>query len=103
MSYATIHRSSVDPVLGSRILAATVQEAWSNPAAADTVFGRDTQAVADNGRRMIYPVCTAADVEAAYASALAANNPNPGGDEAVITDGMILGNVQAKWPADEAP
>lgn len=31
----------------------------------------------------------------AYASALANNNPNPGTDPAVITDGMILSAVQA--------
>jgi len=49
---------------------------------------------------MAYPVATATDIEAAYASALAADNPDPGGDEAVITDGMILANVQAKWPPD---
>jgi hypothetical protein len=44
-------------------------------------------------------------VESAYASALAANNPNPGGDESVITDGMILSHVQANWvsPAPSPP
>jgi len=47
---------------------------------------------------MAWAVGGAADVEAAYASALAADNPDPGGDEAVITDQMILSNVQAHWP-----
>jgi hypothetical protein len=53
-----------------------------------------------NAYLMTWPVVIASDVEAAYASALAAGNPSPGGDPAVITDGMILSNVQAKWPTD---
>lgn len=48
--------------------------------------------------KVIYPVSVAADVEAAYASALAAGNPNPGGDESVITDQMILSHVQPLLP-----
>jgi hypothetical protein len=43
-------------------------------------------------------VSAASDVEAAYASALAAGNPDPGGDPAVITDAMILAKVQAALP-----
>jgi hypothetical protein len=52
---------------------------------------------------MYWPVCVAGDVAAAYESALAAGNPNPGGDPAVVTDGMILSAVQADWPPDDAP
>lgn len=99
MSFATISQSAQDAALTSRIMAAAVQEAWNNPTAADSAFGRDVQASPENARRMVWPVCIAADVEAAYASALAAGNPNPGGDETVVTDGMILANVQTKWPA----
>lgn len=44
--------------------------------------------------KVVWGVACASDIEAAYASALAAENPNPGGDESVITDQMILGNVQ---------
>jgi len=47
---------------------------------------------------MVWALSVVADIEAAYASALAGANPNPGGDESVITDGMILSNVQANWP-----
>jgi hypothetical protein len=47
--------------------------------------------------QLFYDVATANDIEAAYASALAAENPRPGADEAVITDGMILSSVQANW------
>lgn len=33
--------------------------------------------------------------DAAWASAVAGGNPNPGADESVITDGMILSAIQA--------
>jgi hypothetical protein len=52
------------------------------------------------GDRLMWPVSIATEAE--YASALAANNPNPGGDEAVITDAMILAAVQANWPDNTA-
>jgi len=39
-------------------------------------------------------VYTASDVEEAYAYALEVDNPNPGGDETVVTDSMILGVIQ---------
>lgn len=103
MSYTTIDTSAKDPELSARIGAATVQEAWNNPAVADDAFTASVQRSATNAQRMVWPVCIAADVEAAYASALAAGNPSPGGDPAVITDGMILANVQAKWIQEQAP
>jgi hypothetical protein len=77
MSYNTIHLSSLDEALLGRITACCAQE-HKEPLTA-----------------LIWSVYTASDVEAAYASALAADNPNPGGDEGVVTDGMILSNVQA--------
>jgi hypothetical protein len=48
--------------------------------------------------QLIWPVSSATDIEAAYESALAAHNPNPGGDPSVITDQMILSAVQANMP-----
>lgn len=84
MSYATINRCANDPALQGRITAACAQEGSTAPDA--TMFA------------LIWPLSSASDVEAAYASALAADNPDPGGDETVITDGMILANVQAHWP-----
>ena len=77
MSYNTIFISSTDEVLQGRITACCIQE------------GHDPETDA------MWKVYTAQDVEAAYASALAADNPDPGGDEGVVTDGMILANVQA--------
>lgn len=84
MSYKTISMSANDPALRSRIVACCAQE--GNPEALTVV---------------LWPVCCASDVEAAYASALAANNPDPGGDESVISDGMILANVQPNLPPAE--
>jgi hypothetical protein len=84
MSYSTIFRSANDQALRGRVTAACAQEGAVDPNLA-------LQAV-------IWPVCSASDVEAAYASALASDNPDPGGDETVITDGMILANVQAALP-----
>ena len=77
MSYNTIAESSKDEVLLGRITACCAQEHKDPLTAA------------------IWSVYTASDVEAAYASALAEENPNPGGDESVITDGMILAHIQA--------
>ena len=85
MSYSTINLCAHDQSLFGRVSAACAAE------------GRtlDTNTAAYD---VIWAVAAAADVEAAYASALAAGNPDPGGDEAVITDGMILANVQAHLP-----
>jgi hypothetical protein len=47
---------------------------------------------------MCWAVSAASDVEQAYEYAVNAGNPDPGGDPAVITDGMILSGVQANWP-----
>lgn len=85
MSYATIHQCANDQSLIGRATSACAAEGDPNPAV--TVF------------RVIWPLAAASDVEAAYASALAGGNPDPGGDESVITDGMILANVQANLPS----
>lgn len=41
--------------------------------------------------------------DAAYAYAINAAIPNPGNDEGVITDGMILSSVQAMVTAEASP
>lgn len=48
-----------------------------------------------------WAVAATNDIASAYDSALAAGNPSPGGDPAVITDLMILSAVQAHW--DDVP
>lgn len=84
MSYRTVNQCAGDQALQGRVTACCAQEGATEP----------------NTRmyQVIWFVSSRADIEAAYASALAANNPNPGGDEGVITDGMILSAVQAAPP-----
>lgn len=77
MSYKTIDASFKDEALVGRITACCAQE--------------HQEPLTD----VIHAVCTASDVEQAYAYALTAGNEDPGGDEGVVTDGMILANVQA--------
>lgn len=93
MSFNTIGQCANDPAFILRITSCIAQE---QRAAGDPASPGPLQ------EEMRWSVAAAADVEAAYASAVAAGNPNPGGDDAVITDGMILANVQAAWP-DAAP
>jgi hypothetical protein len=77
MSYKTINLSFQDEALVGRITACCIQEKHEPLTAA------------------IQAVCTAADVEDAYEFAITSENPDPGGDEGVVTDGMILGVVQS--------
>lgn len=90
MSYNTISQCANDGAFLSRITAAAAQEGAPTPPHG-------------TAQQLIWPVSARTDIEAAYASALAAGNPNPGGDEAVITDGMILSAVQAELPNLPAP
>ena len=96
MSLNSLDAASRDLALQNRTIACVQQEARENPAVADSAY---TAAVVDNpaeGIRLVWPV--ALNIEAAYASALAADNPNPGDDPTVITDGMILAAVQSMTP-----
>lgn len=85
MSFGTINRCANDSAFIGRVTACLAAEGDVNPSVAVGGY--------------VWPVASAADVEAAYASALEADNPDPGGDESVITDGMILSAVQANAPA----
>ena len=90
MSYTTIAACVSDLSFSNRVSACIAQEQ----------IARDEDAAPGNLlSNMLWEVASASDVEDAYASALAAENPDPGGDESVITDGMILSHVQASWPA----
>lgn len=88
MSYATVAQCANDQPFLNRLQACVADEQTAN----ELVPG--TQTLLEPFR---WIVASASDVEAAYASALAAGNPNPGGDEAVITDAMILSHVQGAW------
>lgn len=85
MSYSTISQCANDPAFQNRVTACIAQEGDATPTDALPL--------------VIWPVSSASDIEAAYASAIAAGNPDPGGDESVITDQMILSAVQAHLPA----
>lgn len=87
MSYLTVNMCANDGSFQGRVTAAAAAEGAADPPGMMLMVLR-------------WPVAAAADIEAAYASAVAADNPDPGGDEAVITDGMILSAVQAHWPPD---
>lgn len=95
MSYSSIAASAVDPQLAARIQACALQEARTRSDPFADRLAVDPAAAA----LLVWPVVTAGDVEAAYAAALDNNVPDPGADPAVVTDGMILANVQAGWPA----
>lgn len=86
MSFSTINRCASDPSFIGRVTASCAQEGRNPPHPAASA--------------VIWPVSAASDIEAAYASAIANNNPDPGGDPAVITDGMILSAVQANLPPE---
>ncbi len=77
MSYKTISLSFQDEALRDRITACCAQE--------------HREPLTD----VLWAVCISADVEEAYAYAITAGNEDPGGDENVVTDPMILSHVQA--------
>lgn len=99
MSYTTITMAANDEALRDRTIAAVHKEALANPEFGDTAFGEAVvDGRADIWARFAYPI--AVDTEAAYESAVAAENPDPGGDPAVITDAAIGSAVQVHWPAE---
>ena len=101
MSYAITWQAANDYVLTQRVTAAVADQAWRNENLADNDYAdRVRSGPMSAATEMVWAVATAADVNAAYASAVAAGNPNPGGDESVVTDQMILSVLQADWPRD---
>lgn len=88
MSYSSVHRCASDSSFVARVTAAVAQEQGAH--------GEPVDPYARVGA-IRWAVASASDVEAAYESALAAGNPDPGGDPAVVTDGMILAATQAAW------
>lgn len=84
MSYLDIWNISQDPYLRSRITACAAQEGVPVP---------DAWAYSNALR-----IAASPGWSAAWSSAIASSNPNPGKDETVITDGMILAAVQERLP-----
>lgn len=99
MSYNTLAVQVTDQALRDRVNAAIHQEAIENPAVADTVTAKGIlTGAAGVVDQFVWPVSL--NTEGEYESALAGGNENPGGDESVISDQMILSAVQANWPPD---
>ena len=92
MSYGTIGQCAADSAFVSRISACLSQEQLVRGDAVDS----------SQLGQIVWAVASASDVAAAYASAVTAQHKNPGGDDAVVTDGMILSNVQAHYPTPPA-
>jgi len=81
MSYATINQCANDYAFRARVTGCYAQEGVAAP---------DQKAV-----DMMWKLAVDANIEAAYEGAVTANNPNPGGDETVITDPMIYAACEA--------
>lgn len=81
MTYNTVADMADSTSLARRITAAVAQEGEDNPTYWTSVW--------------VWSVVSQPGWDAAWASAVASENPDPGKDEAVITDGMILSGVQA--------
>ena len=81
MSFTTIARCAGDETFGQRARAAYAAEGIDQP---DPAWYQQRWALAADP-----------SVAGPYASAVAANNPNPGGDESVVTDAMLTAAVQA--------
>lgn len=80
MSYLSIAACVVDAAFNDRVRACVGQEGF-NPYNMPPEF--------------MWTISGKQDIEAAYKFALDSGNPEPGGDEAVITDAMILSAVQS--------
>jgi hypothetical protein len=81
MSFKTIALCTEDAAFGDRARAAYAREGIENP---DPAW-----------YTMRWVIAADPSIEPPYASAIANNNPDPGGDESVVTDGMLTAAVQA--------
>jgi len=88
MSYATVADMTDSTSLIRRLSAAAAEEQTSGAVLDPT----DPGAWAADHR---WEIVSAPGWGDAWASAEASGNPDPGADESVITDGMILSQVQA--------
>lgn len=81
MSYNTIHQCANDEAFQNRLVACAAQEGEESPEYSMSV-------------KLRWPVSSLTDIEEAYEYAVNSDNPNPGGDDTVITDAQILSAVQ---------
>ena len=80
MSFTSVSRCAADESFAQRCRAAYAKEGVQTP---DPAWYQNHWLIAADP-----------SIEAAYASALAGGNPDPGGDESAITDAMITAAVQ---------
>jgi hypothetical protein len=81
VSFNSISKCAADEAFGQRVRAAYAKEGLDEP---DPAWYQQRWSIAADP-----------SIEPPYESALAADNPNPGGDESVITDGALTAAVQA--------
>jgi hypothetical protein len=100
MSYTTITAATRDAALQDRVMAAASKEAWAGgPEFRDSTYGERLRTYPQEALvTFMWP--TAIDYETEYAYAIDSDNPDPGGDEGVISDANIQASVQAHWPTD---
>lgn len=89
MSFNTISQCAVDQVFGRRTAAAYASEGIVS---ADLAW-----------QSMRWAIAADPSVAGPYESAVLNQNPNPGGDESVVTDGMLTAAVQAHPFVEPAP
>jgi hypothetical protein len=89
MTYNTVADMAEDEALRRRLLAAVAEEQILDPVG--WLYPRQWQVVAQPGW------------DEAWESAVAGGVPDPGSNEGVITDGMILSGVQAVIQSEQPP
>jgi hypothetical protein len=89
MSYKSVADMAESYSLSRRLTAAAAKESIDNPQSWVNLYR--------------WEVAGQPGWDAAWDSAEASGNPDPGADEAVITDGMLLSGVQAVLAANTPP
>jgi hypothetical protein len=87
MSYKSVADMAESFSLNRRLTAGAAKESIDNPQGWVQLYR--------------YEIASQPGWDAAWDSAVAGGVADPGGDEAVITDGMILSGVQAVWNANQ--
>jgi hypothetical protein len=100
MTYANLNRQRQDVALTERVTGCALTEAWNNPELSATAYAVALKRADANAVQLMWPVSIATAEQ--YQYAVDNGNPDPGGDESVVTDDAILAAVQASWPDDAA-
>src|SRR5262245_3844147 len=103
MTAYSMHQCVMDYDLRNRVTASIGKEVWANPTFGDTANGKRVKSEGPVWMLEYFMWPIAVDNEAAYAYALATDNPQPGRDPGVIGDDKIQAAIQVHWPADPPP